>query len=574
MPDALRLVACLLALASQAESGLGQTERVSLDSAGQEAHGDSERATTSADGRWVAFESRAADLVPGDTNRATDVFVRDRQTGITERVSLGPLGLEANGASSTPTISADGRWVAFRSLATNLVAGDTNGMADVFVHDRSSGVTRRVSVGAAGSQADGPSAVPRQSADGTCVGFASAATNLVAGDTNRNWDAFVHVLASGLTERVSLSSQGAEGNRASFVHDLSADGDRVVFTSDATNLVPDDSNGVRDAFLRERSSGTTQRISLSSGGEEANGPTVATRISGDGKVVSLDSSAHNLVPGDTNGIGDVFVRDLESGLTTRVNVSSAGAQANGDSDASSLPFDGRMVGFTSQASNLVSGDTNGEWDIFVHDRLTAATVRASVAVQGQQAQGESHNGNLTSDGARITFDSSAANLVPGDGNGAYDVFLRELGPPCPAPVAYCSAKLNSLGCRPQIAAAGWPSLSHPAPFLISASEILSNVSGVLIYSKSGAAGIPFQGGTLCVLPPVIRTAGQSSGGNPPPQDCSGSLSFDFRAHALSGADPGLIVGAAVWVQYWSRDPGFPPPENTNLTDALAFSLCW
>src|SRR5207245_298074 len=220
-----------------------------------EGNGASTGVALSADGRFVAFTSVATNLVAGDANGVSDVFVHDRQAGTTERVSVDSAGSEGNGASTGVALSADGRFVAFTSVATNLVAGDTNGAADVFVHDRQTGTTERGSVDSAGSEGNGASTGVALSADGRFVAFTSAATNLVAGDTNGVTDVFVHDRQTGTTERVSVDSAGIEGNGASAGVALSADGRFVAFTSVATNLVAGDTNGAADVFVHDR--GTT-----------------------------------------------------------------------------------------------------------------------------------------------------------------------------------------------------------------------------------------------------------------------------------------------------------------------------
>jgi Tol biopolymer transport system component len=211
---------------------------------------DSWSAVVSPDGRHVAFASLAFNLVGGDTNRQADIFVRDRQTGTTTRVSVRSNGRQANGGSAFPTISANGRFVAFRSVATNLVAGDTNGHADVFVHDRETGRTRRISVARDGSQANGPSDAPALSADGNLVAFESSATNLIPSDTNAYRDVFVRDRAAGRTRRVSISTAYVAGNGLSERAALSGDGRVVAFTSYATNLVRRDTNRRADVFVR------------------------------------------------------------------------------------------------------------------------------------------------------------------------------------------------------------------------------------------------------------------------------------------------------------------------------------
>ena len=231
-------IAAAIILAASAATALAQTtERVSVASNGGQADSSSVNPAVSADGRFVAFESDASNLVGGDTNGLNDIFVHDRQTGTTERVSVATGGTEANGVSYTPAISADGRFVAFYSNATNLVGGDTNGTSDVFVHDRQTGTTERVSVATGGAEANGGSSTAAISADGRFVAFHSDATNLVSGDTNGARDIFVHDRQTGTTERVSVATGGAQANSGSANPAISADGRFVAFYSVATNLV-------------------------------------------------------------------------------------------------------------------------------------------------------------------------------------------------------------------------------------------------------------------------------------------------------------------------------------------------
>jgi Tol biopolymer transport system component len=463
----------------------GETTRVSVGTGGVEAAGHSSQPAISADGRYVAFESRAANLVPGDTNGETDVFFHDRATGTTTRVSVASGHVQALGGDSFgPSLSADGRLVAFASSATNLVPGDTNGETDVFVHDHGSGTTTRVSVATGGLQASGGSSLPGAlSADGRVVAFDSFATNLVAGDTNGALDVFVHDRQTGATTRVSVASNGAQGDAMSFrasisgdgryvafqssannlvagdsgqtdvfLHDrqsgattrlsvapdgsspdgssyepaISVDGRYVGFNSSATNLVQGDSNGESDAFVRDLTTGKTFRVSLSSDGTQGSGGSSYTPQPGaGGRYVVFASDAANLVPGDTNGRVDIFIHDTRAFLRRRVNVSSAGAEAAGFSELPALSEDGRYVAFTSEADNLVSGDTNGRADVFLRDRATGTTIRASVAFGGAQGDAESFDPALSADGRYVAFQSGASNLVPGDTNGDEDIFVYD-----------------------------------------------------------------------------------------------------------------------------------------------------
>lgn len=391
--------------------------------------GDSLVPTVSADGRYVAFYSFASDLVEGDTNGQADVFVRDRRTGETERISVGPDGLEGDRASVRPSISADGRFVTYSSFATNLVTGDSNGASDIFVHDRQTGVTERVSVGSGGAQSNGSAFAPAISGNGRFVSFYSSASSLVEGDTNGQSDVFVHDRQTGETERVSVRSDGVQANGGSFVSSLSTDGEVVVFETLASNLVDDDTNGAGDVFVHDRSTGTTERVSLAADGSEGNGSSQGASLSADGRYVAFYSRASNLVAGDTNGVDDVFVRDRDTGTTERVSVSGDGSEGNAGSQGIpmvSLSGDGRLVTFASTASNLVAGDTNGRADVFVRDRDEGSTLLASVAPDGMQGDRPSQGASISADGRTLTFHSEATVLATDDVNRSSDVFAVDL----------------------------------------------------------------------------------------------------------------------------------------------------
>jgi Tol biopolymer transport system component len=274
-----------------------------------------------------------------------------------------------------PSISADGRYVAFHSDASNLVPGDTNGTWDIFVHDRLTGQTTRVSVASDGTQGNNGSGDPSISADGRYVAFTSEASNLVPGDTNGTWDIFVHDRVTGQTTRVSVASDGSEGYGSSFSSSISADGRYVAFSSWASNLVPGDTNGWADVFVHDRVTGQTTRVSVASDGTEGNHVSLLPSISADGRYVAFSSWASNLVPGDTNEVQDIFVHDRLTGQTSRVSVASGGTEGNGASEFPSISADGRYVAFYSAASNLVPGDTNGTWDIFVAAAVEPTAMR-------------------------------------------------------------------------------------------------------------------------------------------------------------------------------------------------------
>jgi Tol biopolymer transport system component len=290
------------------------TERISVSTSGTQGNGNSYYGSFSADSSSVIFISDANNLVPGDTNNAWDVFKHDRQIGVTTRISVASDGTQGNnGTDNVPSISANGRYVVFSSSATNLVPGDTNGFEDVFVHDLITGETTRVSVSSDGSQGNKWSLSQSFfsiSADGRYIIFQSDASNLVPGDTNQTDDIFLHDQLTGETTRVSVSSYGTQGNGTCSFYSISADGRYIVFDSFSSNLVPGDTNGTSDIFLHDRLTGITTLISVNNNGVQGNDGSLSPSISADGRFVTFWSWATNLVPGDTNGFDDVFVRDL------------------------------------------------------------------------------------------------------------------------------------------------------------------------------------------------------------------------------------------------------------------------
>jgi Tol biopolymer transport system component len=390
---------------------------VSLDSSGVGANDVSEKAAISSDGRYVVFTSRADNLVAGDSNSRVDAFVHDRLSGETSRESLASGGGQGNGSSSSPSISDDGRYVAFTSDSNNLVGvNDTNGVTDVFVHDRQTGGTTRVSVGPVGLQGNGSSVSSTISDDGFYVAFASTASNLVTGDTNGTSDIFVYNRQAGQTTRVSVDTGGVQSNGNSAAPSISTDGNYVAFISTAPNLVAGDTNGFTDVFVHDRTGGNTTRVSVPSGGVlQANGNSTGSipAISADGNHIAFASSATNLVAGDSNGFDDIFVHDRTTGNTFRVSVASDGTQSLGHSSNPVISADGRHVAFDTNANNLVTGDSNASKDIFLHDRMTGTTTRISVNEIGNQVVGDSVGASISADGYDVAFASTAANVVVG-----------------------------------------------------------------------------------------------------------------------------------------------------------------
>jgi Tol biopolymer transport system component len=466
----------------------GHTTRISVASDGSEATAPSQDVALSADGKVVAFVSAAANLVPYDTNGQKDVFVRDRQSGTTTRVSMATGGTEATAASGQPALSADGRWVAFSSAAGELAPGDANGVSDVFLHDRVGAITTRVSVDSAGGDPDGPSVAPDLSADGTVVAFESRATDLLQGGADGNNLADVFVAAGGAISRVDVGAPVPQGGDSG-APSLSPDGRYVAYTSAATNIAPPDPYPGTDVFVYDRTAGTTRRVSLAGPNGAPDGASHSADVlaAGTHLLVAFASDATNLVPGDTNEAPDAFVRDVSTDTTTRESVDAAGGEAAGASAAPQLAADGglatfvsnaqnltvtpgapgtaeiyrrdrvsgalervsgpggggvadgaegsvspalsaggNVVAFSSQSPDLVPGDTNRTADIFLHDRHEGTTARVSVGNVGEQGNAGSTDPAISADGRWVAFASEASNLVAGDSNGVSDVFLRDV----------------------------------------------------------------------------------------------------------------------------------------------------
>jgi uncharacterized repeat protein (TIGR01451 family) len=411
----------------------GFTELVSVSSAGVQGNQDSERPSVSADGRFVAFASLSDNLVPGDTNGKSDIFVRDRVTGATERVSVSSAGRQGNAdggllnGMAGPSISADGRFVVFDSEASNLVKRDTNGTSDVFLHDRLTGTTVRVSISSTGAQASGSEGTI--SADGTRVAFTSFSDNLVQGDTNFSGDVFVRDLTTGTTVRVSVASDGSQGNNSSSHPSLDGDGHVVAFDS-AADLAPNDGNGTVDVYVHDLDSGVTEAASIGPAGSSfvINHGSNAN-ISSNGRFVVFDTQESNLFP-DANGpVQDAVLFDRVTHTWEDESVSDTGVAGNDNSSVPVVSADGRFVAFTSRASNLVGDDTNARDDVFVGDRQAGTTARVSVGSNGQQGDLDSITGAIDADGQVVAFFSDSSTFVPETQSFfAFDIFVRDARP--------------------------------------------------------------------------------------------------------------------------------------------------
>ncbi|MCY2987091.1 MAG: S8 family serine peptidase, partial [Planctomycetota bacterium] len=402
-------------------------ERISVASDGTEGYGSSSgedpaslnRPSVSADGRFVAFASEASNLVPGDTNGVSDVFVYDRQNQTIERTSVVTNAAQGNQRSWHPSLSADGRFVAFVSDATNLVPGSSYGTPSIFVYDRQNRSLELVGDPAFPTLSEDAAI----SADGRFVAFVSNASNLIPGDTNGTDDIFVYDRQLHRVERVSVAEDGTQANSGSRTPSLSADGRFVAFTSSASNLVSGDTNAAEDVFIYDRQNQHVERLSVADDGRQGNGSSDLPSISADGRWVAIRSAASNLVSGDTNSAADIFMYDRQDQRVERVSVAGDGTAGNADSLFPALSADGRFIAFGSLASNLVQGDTNARQDVFVYDCQNRSVERIGVAKDGEQGNLDSYYPSLSADGRFVAFASAAWNLVAEDTNGSSDVFV-------------------------------------------------------------------------------------------------------------------------------------------------------
>ncbi|MGH2754064.1 MAG: hypothetical protein ACRDLB_06480, partial [Actinomycetota bacterium] len=471
------------------------------------------KSSLSRNARYVAFDSERCDLVTEDSNPFSDIFVRDRRDGRTKLVSISSFGIQGMhppdlmAGSFRPSISANGRYVAFDSDATNLVAGDTNGARDVFVHDLRTGTTQRVSLDSAGNQAGSlvtlaDSSDPSISADGRFVAFESHASNLVLGDTNRALDIFVHDRRTGSTKRVSVASDGSQADEASPLTgfppqprstcaSISGNGRFVAFRSWAEDLVADDTNVVWDIFVHDRKSAETERVSVASDGSQVQGhPGQYTcdhdSLSSRGRYIVFASGAADLVPNDGAGDaidaalpGDIFVHDRKTGRTERVSVTSAGEEVPEGSSHATISASGRVVAFMSWSNELTPGDgggsqLGGDFDAYVHDRRMGYTEMVSVSSGGKEAgscgdlfatdEGESHPAAISSDGSFVSFRSCADNLdLDGGHKAMWDEFLRDRGPALSVGQVVASGRARSISLKgsPRFARTGTTWIRDP-----------------------------------------------------------------------------------------------------------------
>jgi len=394
----------------------------------------------SADGRFVAFDYFDNNVTTHDTNGVFDIFIFDRDHKSTSRISMNTNGIQSNGHSYHPFISADGNFVTFISRATNLVDNDTNNKEDIFVYDRLKKTIERVSINNDGTEGNDTSFSPSISSDGRFVAFCSLANNLIPNDTNNKADTFVYDRHTNSIERVSIHSDGNESNGHTYKSRISSNGQFVAMGSFARNLVNHDTNKRWDVFVYDRYNKIMERVSINNNGDETYAHirddfyggyfdyehAYSIAISGDGRFVAFDYLDSNLVDGDSNGVADIFVYDRQEHSIERISENHSGNSGFNESVYPSLSTDGRFIAFSSYQGKLVKNDTNVRSDIFVYDRLTTNIQRVSVDRYGVEAHRNSFAPAISGDGTAVSFSSWANNLVPHDTNiYGWDVFVHE-----------------------------------------------------------------------------------------------------------------------------------------------------
>jgi len=581
------ILVVLITPAVPASAQLCTIERLSVDANGVEGDSGSTQPAMTPDGRFVVFSSTATNLVPGDTNAVADIYLRDIVAGTIERVSVGPGGVECDQACSYPAISDDGRWVAFNTAATTLVPGDTNGALDVYLRDRWNDTIERVSVGAGGVQGDGPSFGATLAADARYVTFVSWAGNLVPGDTNSTRDVFLRDRSANTIERISVATGGAQGDDLSGSGTLlsfaTPDGRYVLFGSAASTLVAGDTNGAMDVFVRDRVTGSTAFLVQALGGGAPSGETDLYSMTPDGRFVGFASSAPDLVTGDTNGMTDAFVLDRQSGLVERVSLADGGVEVSGDSWAPCLSEDGRFAVFSSAATDLVPMDSNGRRDVFRRDRVAGTTEFLLLAGGFAPPGADVFAAVIGAGGDRAAFAYGGDDFVPLDFNMTSDVFVAV----CTTGRAFCSGDgtsatcpcgnvgawnagcPNSVGSGAILTGEGRSLVSNDTLALL-VRELPTNSTVVFLQGslqQNGGNGSAFGDGVRCVGGSVVRLGqrvaplGHATWGFGAP----GSPLLSVQSNVPSGGDLRLY-------QAWYRNAApFCTTATYNLTNGLEIS---
>jgi hypothetical protein len=404
----------------------GRLVLVSISEAGAKGDQHSSVYGLSKDGRKVGFSSTSTTLHPDDTDALQDVYVKDVSTGEMILASTSAQGVKGNGHSVTAYLSRSGNRVAFSSEATNLHPDDSTPDLDVYVKVISTGALILASTSDSGVKGNGDSGVGSISADGRTVAFWSEATNLDPADPDTTGDVYVKNLVTGDIALASTSDAGVKGNGEVGETSLSANGTRVGFSSDATNLDPADTDDRSDVYVKDLATGNLMLVSVPEEGAKAQTHSLGPSLSTDGTLVAFYSRARNLHPGDTDTWHDVFVKDLTTGGISLASATAEGRDANFESTHPSISADGLRVAFESWADNLSEEDGDDWYDVYVKDLCAGELLLASTTDSGEKGNSHSQRPVLSTLGTWTTFSSIATNLDPADEDGVSDVYLKRL----------------------------------------------------------------------------------------------------------------------------------------------------
>ena len=433
---AVRLVvfACTLA----AGPAVAQpTTRVSVATTGAQADKPCLAPGISADGRFVVFSSHATTLAPGGSGGMLQIFLHDRVAGQTTLIShkKGDKAKPGDKDSRYPSISHDGRYIVFQSLATDLADGDTNGKSDIYLYDRTAGAATLISRKNGGGAADGASRQPAMSRDAGKISFLSTAKNMTDpafGDAKDQ--VFVFDRSTNKTAAVSIGTDNKAADAACDTPVISHDGKFVAFSSAATNLAAGDTNAKSDIFRRDLTANTTALVSKDKDGNPSDGDSLYPSIARDGSKIAFESAATDLVADDTNAKNDVFLRDVGAGTNTLVSARAGDHKVgNGASATPSISLDGKFVAFASRATDLTDPPTTVLSHVFVRDIAAKSNRVCSVAGDDSLGSHDSERPDLSGDGAFVAFRTPSNNLVgardsggPKDDNALADVFVHDI----------------------------------------------------------------------------------------------------------------------------------------------------
>lgn len=485
------------------------------------------------------------------------------ERGAVELISLSAAGGPSDGPSTGPGISGDGRFVCFESGTTNLVSPPASGNFAIFVRDRLTGLTEIASVNAAGVQANNTSEISTLSANGRFVVFGSYADNLVLGHAFSGVrDVYLRDRVAHSTRLVSRRPGGPQANSSSSESSVSGDGRLVAFRSQADNLVAGGTTpGRQHVYLFDAVTGAITLMSAAANGAEANGDSYKPVLSANGRFLAFETYSTNLLQPTSPGASTVVLRDLTSGAILDVNKDSLGLPITMPTMQPSLSANGRFVAFRS--GPVLPNSSGG---LYVRDRLLGMTIAACGQQNGNGKQaGTAFDARISGDGTTVAI-NTLGQLVPGVPFSQGDVYVRGIG----APLTYCQGKTNSQGCVPTIGSSGEARVSNGFDLTVTGSNAVNNMVGILLHGLAGPRMAPFGAGLLCVAPPILRSMPVGSGGTPPPvKDCSGVFSLDLGP-VLASTPAGQTVwaGDVLYLQWWGRDSGFPPPDGVQLSDAL------